>query len=125
MGRGPDSHVVRKLTRKYFKFDLKRNNFNSATVFYPELMSAWSKDGMNSPQAKLIQQKIDLATEQDEKEFREIKKLTKNLPRELNQMLPKVKTKYMQKGRNPQQHYTYDEPTEKSLAEIDAQWGLK
>lgn len=119
MGRGPDSHIAKKLMRKYFKFDLKRSNFNTAEAHYPDLLNAWNKHGMNSDQAELIQQKIDLATEQDEKEYREIKKMTKDLPYNLNQMLPKIKTKYAYKGRNKRIPATYREPTEKVLSEME------
>lgn len=119
MGRGPDSHIVKKLTRKYFKFDLKRENFNSAQALYSDLLNAWNKHGMNSEQADLVQQKIDIATKQDEREYRDIKKMTKDLPYNLNQMLPKIKTKYAFKGRNQKFPATYREPTEKVLSEME------
>jgi hypothetical protein len=119
MGRGPDSHIAKKLIRKYFKFDLKRTNFNSAEALYPDLLNAWNKHGMNSEQAELVQQKIDLATNTDESEYRDIKKMTKDLPYNLNQMLPKIKTKYAYKGRTKNLSATYREPTERVLNEMD------
>ena len=119
MGRGPDSHIAKKLIRKYFKFDLKRTNFNTAEALYPDLLNTFNKYGMNSEQAELIQQKIDLATTNDESEYREIKKMTKDLPYNLNQMLPKIKTKYAYKGRNKLLPATYREPTERVLNEMN------
>jgi hypothetical protein len=119
MGRALDSHIAKKLIRSYFKFDLKRSNFNTAENLYPDLMNAWNKHGMNSEQAELVQQKIDLATQQDEREYKEIKKMTKDLPYNLNQMLPKIKSKYAYKGRNKIAPATYREPTEKVLSEMD------
>jgi len=119
MGRGPDSHIAKKLIRKYFKFDLKRSNFNTAETLYPELLNAWNKHGMNSEQADLVQQKIDIATKQDEREYKDIKKMTKDLTYNLNQMLPKIKSKYAFKGRNKEFPATYREPTEKVLSEME------
>ena len=57
MGRGPDKHVVRKLIRKYFKFDINRQSFNSASALYPQLIDTWSKKGMNSKETQLVQEK--------------------------------------------------------------------
>jgi hypothetical protein len=99
MGRGPDKHIVRKLTRKYFKFDINRNNFNTAQNLYPLLISTWSRSGMMSNEAKLVQEKIDVCINNDEREFNEIKKISKKLPYELNQMIYKSKTKYHYKGK--------------------------
>ena len=119
MGRATDQHVMKKLMRKYFKFDLKRSNFNTASAFYPSLLNAWAKKGMDSPEAKLIQQKIDVAMQTDEKEFREVKKMTKQLPYELNQILPKIKSKYAMKGRNRQVTSTYNDSTDRDFRVLD------
>ena len=118
MGRASDQHVMKKLMRKYFKFDLKRSNFNTASSFYPNLLSTWAKKGMDSQEANLIQQKIDIAMVNDEKEYREVKKMTKQLPYQLNQMLPKIKTKYAMKGRDRQFTSTYNETTDKKLKDL-------
>ncbi len=100
MGRPVNEHIFRKLTRKYLKFDLRRSTFNTGFKFYGELQNSWNKTGMDSPESKLVQQKIDLLEEKDEQEYRELKKSVKSLPYELNQILGKSKPKYRTKGRN-------------------------
>jgi hypothetical protein len=125
MGRAPDQHVMKKLMRKYFKFDLSRSSFNTASNYYPSLLNSWAKKGMDSPEAILIQKKIDEAMINDEKEYREIKIMTKKLPYDLNQMLPKIKSKYAFKGRNKQVDSTYNDITKKDM-DIYFKWtGLK
>jgi hypothetical protein len=125
MGRAPDQHIMKKLMRKYFKFDMSRSNFNTASSYYSSLLNAWAKKGMDSPEAQLIQKKIDLAMISDEKEFRETKKMTKQLPYELNQVLPKIKTKYAFKGRDRQFDSTYNNVTQRDLDEYYKWTGLK
>jgi hypothetical protein len=125
MGRAPDQHIMKKLIRKYFKFDLNRSNFNTASSYYTSLLNTWAKKGMDSPEAEFIQSKIDLAMQNDDKEFREIKKLTKQLPYDLNQMLPKIKTKYAFKGRDKQVQPTYNRTTEKDIKEYNKMAGIK
>lgn len=119
MGRASDQDVMKKLMRKYFKFDLKRSNFNTASSFYPSLLNTWAKKGMDSPEANLIQQKIDIAMQNDEKEFREVKKMTKQLPYQLNQMLPKLKSKYAFKGRDRQVTSLYNDSTDRTIREMN------
>jgi hypothetical protein len=125
MGRAPDQHIQKKLMRKYFKFDLSRSSFNTASSYYPSLLNAWAKKGMDSSEAVLIQKKIDESMINDEKEYREIKIMTKQLPYELNQMLPKIKTKYAFKGRNKQFDSTYNDVTKRDLDAYFKWTGLK
>lgn len=115
MGRGPEEAIFRKLVNRYFKFDLKRSNFKSATTLYPDLYNSNSKNGPNSPQSKLILEKIDALYEKDEQEYREMKKMVKDLPYKLNQMVPKKKTKYQQKGRNQRVPYHFRPKTMRDL----------
>lgn len=125
MGRAADPHILKKLVRKYFKFDMSRSNFNTASAYYPSLLNAWAKKGMDSPDAQLIQEKIDIAMKHDEKEFRETKILTKQLPYKLNQMQPKMKTKYYFKGRTKDFGPNYTSTTESSLKEYYKATGFK
>ena len=125
MGRAPDQHIMKKLMRKYFKFDLNRSSFNSASSYYSSLLNSWAKKGMDSPESNLIQAKIDVAMKSDELEYRGIKKMTKQLPYDLNQMLPKIKTKYAFKGRDKQFDSTYNNTTERSMKEYYKFIGLK
>lgn len=119
MGRGPDKHILKKLVRKYFKFDINRNSFNTASQYYPQLIDSWSKKGMFSQETKLIQSKIDEAMEKDEEEYRAIKKISKNLPYELNQMMYKTKSKYAWKGRQKQVDAYYFRTTKKDNEEME------
>ncbi len=115
MGRGPDKHIVKKLVRKYFKFDIKRQTYNSASGFYPQLMDTWNRSGMDSSEAKFIQEKIDKAWEEDEKEYREIKKISKGLPMQMNQLKYKAKNKYAQKGKHKLSSHDLYLPGEKDF----------
>jgi hypothetical protein len=74
---------------------------------------------MDSPEANLIQQKIDVAMQNDEKEFREVKKMTKQLPYQLNQMLPKLKSKYAFKGRDRQVTSVYNDSTDRTIRNMN------
>jgi hypothetical protein len=109
MGKPSDPHTFRKLTKKYLKFDLKRSSFNNGFKYYGDLQRSWTNTGMDSEQSKLIQKKIDVIEAQDEKEYRELKKMVKELPTKLNKMLAKNKPKYLKKGRN-QREAAYDKP---------------
>lgn len=113
MGRGNDEAVARKLIRNYFRFDLKRKNFNTAKPYYQELMSCWKTNGKDSKEEDIIQQKIDMAMANDEKEFYEMKKIVKKYPLKMNQMLAKEKNKYLTKGHDPQHDRSINEPTKK------------
>lgn len=99
MGRPTDAHIFSKLTRKYLKFDLRRSSFNSGYKYYHDLQNSWVKTGMDSPESKLIQQKIDVLDAKDDQEYRDLKIMVKRLPVQLNQILGKTKPKYQYKGR--------------------------
>jgi hypothetical protein len=115
MGRAPDAHIFKKLSKKYFKFDIQRSSFNSASAHYGNLLNTWTKKGIDSPDAELIQEKIDIAMEFDEQEFREAKIMTKKLPYELNQILPKMKNKYHLRGHQRELGQGYTNTTSSSL----------
>jgi hypothetical protein len=125
MGRASDAHVFKKLAKKYFKFDISKSSFNTASTYYGSLLNSWTKKGMDSADAQLIQEKIDVAMENDEKEYREVKIMTKELPYQLNQMLPKMKTKYHVKGRNQVFGPSYNNTTESSLKYYYKSTGIK
>ena len=100
MGIPPDTHVQKKLIRKYFKFGLKRTDFDTTSKYYIECQKAWSKSGMYSLAAGVAQEKIDRAFENDEKEFKDMKRMIKDLPYKLNQSMPKIKPKIYYKGKH-------------------------
>lgn len=99
MGRGPPEAIVRKLIRKYFKFDLRRSNFDSVGELYSELNDSWNKHGMVSKESAAIQAKIDLARSQDDKDYIEFRKTVKSYPTLMNQMLLKPKNKHLKRGK--------------------------
>lgn len=125
MGRARDVHIMKKLTRKYFKFDVDRSSFNRVKPLYGKLINAWAKNGMDSPEADDVQDLIDLQIDIDEKEYREAKSMTKDLPEQFNQMFYKIKTKYAEKGKNRSSTQYCNNVTENYLKEYYKTLGLK
>jgi hypothetical protein len=90
MGRGPPEAIMRKLIRKYFKFDLKKKSFASASKYIPELQASWEKNGMDSKESAAIQAKIDAAVANEEKQYIELKQSVKKYPILMNNYLQKL-----------------------------------
>lgn len=101
MGRGPPEAILRKLMRNYFKFNLSRRSFDTASAMLPQFQASWEKYGHNSPQAYAIMNKIDAATFKDENDYKSFQKTIKTYPILMNQMMHKTKTKYQVKGKSP------------------------
>ena len=99
MGRPTPEAVLSKLIRKYFKFDLKKKNFISASKFLPQLQTTWEKNGMDSKEALAIQDKMDAAILKDEQDYIKLKKSVKQYPMMMNKLLSKPKNKHQKKAR--------------------------
>jgi hypothetical protein len=108
MGRGPPEAIMRKLIRKYFKFDLKKKSMASASKYLVELQEAWTKYGMDSKEAADIQAKIDAANEKDEKDYIALKKSVKQYPTMMNQFIQSLSKP---KSKDPLQHHIYSAKT--------------
>lgn len=102
MGRGPPEAILRKLMRSYFKFNLNRRSFDSASEMLPELQASWEKFGQFSNETYTIMNKIDAATLKDENEFKSFKKAVKTYPILMNQGIHKQKSKVDKKGSSNQ-----------------------
>jgi hypothetical protein len=105
MGRPTVEAVMSKLIRKYFKFDLRRKTFQSASKYLPQLQTVWEKNGMDSKEAKAIQDKIDAAIEKDENDYIQLKKSVKKYPIMMNKILTKPKNKHQKKAYNNSSFY--------------------
>jgi hypothetical protein len=91
MGRGPQEAIMRKLIRKYFKFDLKKRSFAAASKYLPELQDSWEKNGINSKESDDIQAKMDALISKDESDYRALKKSVKKYPIMMNNYLGNLK----------------------------------
>ena len=125
MGRARNPHIFKKLARRYFKFDVNRNSYNSVKPLYGSLINAWARYGMDSVEGDLVIDQIDVAVDNDEKQYREAKSLTKKLPYEFNQMFTKIKTKYTERGRNRTTGARYSNITENYLKNYYKDIGIK
>jgi hypothetical protein len=98
MGRPTPEAILSKLIRKYFKFDLRRKTFQSASKYLPQLQSAWEKNGMDSKEAMAIQDKIDASVQKDENDYIQLKKSVKKYPMMMNKILAKPQNKHQKKA---------------------------
>jgi hypothetical protein len=108
MGRPTPEAVMSKLIRKYFKFDLRKKTFQSASKFLPQLQTAWEKNGMDSKESKAVQEKIDAAVLKDEKDYVQLKKSVKKYPIMMNKILAKPKNKHQKKADGNPSFYRKD-----------------
>jgi len=78
MGPPPKDTLVRKLLFKYIKFNVQRSNFSSVKKYYLELQDCWQKKGVSHQDCEPIVKKIDIAQENDQKEFMDTLKYMKS-----------------------------------------------
>jgi hypothetical protein len=108
MGRPTPEATMSKLIRKYFKFDLRKKTFLSASRYLPQLQTSWEKSGMDSKEAKAIQDKIDAAILKDEQDYIQLKKSVKKYPIMMNKTLAKPKNKHQKKADGNSSFYRKD-----------------
>lgn len=108
MGRPTPEAVMSKLIRKYFKFDLRKKTFQSASRYLPQLQTAWEKSGMDSKESKAIQDKIDASIIKDENDYVQLKKSVKKYPIMMNKILAKPKNKHQKKAEGNSSFYKKD-----------------
>lgn len=98
MGRPTNEAIMRKLIRKFFKFDLKKKSTMCVAKYIPQLEVAWDKHGMDSKEAQAIQDKIDAEIQKDEQDYITLKKSVKKYPIMMNKILAKPKNKHQKKS---------------------------
>jgi len=100
MGNPPKDAIVRKLIAKYLKFNVDKNKFNSVRKYYLELSQCWEQNGVGSNLCDSIVKKIDIAKENDERDYKKYLQYMKGYPSFFNDLFLKKIPKNNLKGRD-------------------------